>query len=69
MVDFIGRFEHLEEDFKKVGERLRIGSKFPHLLPSKRGLYQDYYDGQLRKIIEKRYREDLDYFEYTFSDS
>jgi hypothetical protein len=70
MVDFLGRFENFEEDFKRVRERLGgLGSELKHINASKRGHYKDYYTDETRAIIAQAYRTDIALFGYEFKDS
>lgn len=67
MVDFIGRFERLQEDFYKVCDALNIPrSDLPHIIKTTHLPYREYYNTQARKIIEEIYKEDIDYFGYEF---
>jgi len=67
-VDFIGRFEKLHEDIRRLSEILEITvSDMPHLKPSDRKRdYRPYYDGQTQAIIAKAFATDIDVFGYTF---
>lgn len=66
MVDCICRFETLENDFRKVCERLNIQYNLPHLKSSKRGKYCDYYDEESKGIIEEWFSQDIEKFGYRF---
>jgi hypothetical protein len=68
-VDYVGRFEHFNEEYEKICKKL--GVKRPHKLinvnPSKRKKnYQDYYDEETKKLIQKRYKKDFELFNYNF---
>lgn len=65
-VDFIGRFESLEKDFKIVCDKLKIEYKLPSLNKSKHTHYSNYYTPETKKIIEDVYGEDIEKFKYTF---
>ena len=65
-VDFVGRFENLDCDFKVVCERLGIEAKLPHLNASERTRYQDYYTPETRDIIGELFKEDIETFGYRF---
>lgn len=66
-IDFIGRFENIEQDYWKVCKFLDVEpQKLSHLRKGDRGSYKDYYVDETRKIIEKLYRDDLYYFGYKF---
>lgn len=67
--DFIGKFENLEEDYKKICKK--IGIKNPPKLPHKRKsirkkTYKDYYDEETKKLIYERYKKDFQFFGYEF---
>lgn len=65
MVDFIGRFERLEEDFYKVSKYLGIKGTLAKVNVSKRSSYEDYYKN--KKVIEKvynLYRKDFELLGY-----
>jgi hypothetical protein len=70
-VDFLGRFETLEKDFRHVlGE---IGLKFDHALPrAKSGIrtngkhYRDYYDDHTRKVVGDWYAREIKLLGYSF---
>ena len=66
-LDFIGRFENLNEDWKEVSKILNISNQLPHLNKSQRDShYKSYYNADSRKIIEKYFKVDLEKFSYTF---
>ena len=65
-VDFVGRFESLEEDFQRVCRRLGMVRTLPHLNRSEHGDYRSYYDEETRAVIAERYRTDIELFGYEF---
>jgi hypothetical protein len=67
-VDFVGRFETLQEDFDYVCKKLnRNKIKLPHKNKTKRKKYQEYYKNEeLISSVAKRYKKDIDYFKYEF---
>ena len=68
-MDFIGRFENLEEDFAKVCRELGLeDTTLPNLLVSKSRNYKDVYDQETRDIVYHQYREEIDYFRFSFGD-
>jgi len=68
IVDFIGRFERLDEDFKKVAEVLGIDATLPVMNQTRHNKpYEDYYTAETRRLIEQAYREDLEFLNYSFS--
>jgi len=66
VVDFVGRYENLEEDWKKVCKKL--GQDFD--LPiTRKGLfdsskYKSLYSLQTKKIVQELYKEDFKLFGY-----
>jgi len=60
MVDFIGYFENVEEDFNKVAQKLGVDVALPHKNKSVRDPYQSYYTEETRKIAYEHYKK---YFE------
>lgn len=68
IVDFVGRFERLAEDFATVQQRIARPVVLGHLLKSRHGDYRDYYDAGLRELVGARYAGDVALFGYTFGD-
>ncbi len=67
IVDFVGRFETLQQDWDCVCRRVGLGVKpLPRLNTSAHKPYTELYDGMTAKIIGRMYSEDIDRFGYTF---
>jgi len=67
IVDFIGRYENLYQDLKKVCKVLNIKFNYlPHLNKSKHDYYKKYYCKETRKIVERNFKEDIEFFKYTY---
>lgn len=66
LVDFIGKFENLNEDFQSICHKVGISANLPHINKSKRMGYQDYYDVETRDLTARLYAEDIERFGYTF---
>ena len=70
LVDFIGRYEKLAEDFYEVIGRIGV----PLMMLPKRNItknklhdnYREYYSPLSRRIVEEKYKKDLEFFEYEF---
>jgi len=68
-MDFIGRFERLQEDFNVVATHLGIeDSELPTLLMRKYGHYSDNYDERTKDLIGELYKEEIDYFGFEFGE-
>jgi chondroitin 4-sulfotransferase 11 len=65
LVDFVGRFEDLEGDFRKTG-LATAGVKLAHLNKSAHADYRSYYTDETRDIVARRFAKDCEYFGYRF---
>mgnify|MGYP005810094249 CR=1 FL=1 len=68
LVDFVGRYERLQEDFSFVCAKVGLKA-IP--LPEKRrakdrASYQGYYDDESARWVAERYARDIEVFGYTF---
>jgi hypothetical protein len=66
LVEFVGRFERLEQDFASICRKLGIRPALPRLNTSARMDYRGYYNDATRRIVEHRYGEDIERFGYRF---
>lgn len=68
-MDFIGRFENLDYDFKIVCDHIGIAdSTLPELLKSNNSHYSQFYDTKTRELVAKLYKEEIEYFNFKFGD-
>lgn len=66
IVDFVGRYENLEGDFRTVCKRLGIEWQLAHLNRSRHAHYSTYYTDRARREVEHRFARDLEMFDYRF---
>ncbi len=68
-IDFIGRFENLENDFSYVCKKIfNQNIKLPHKFKTKRSPYVDYYNNDTIDMVGDMYLEDIKYFKYKFGE-
>jgi len=70
-VDFVGRFESLEDDLKHALRQ--VGLSFDQALPRAKTTfrksskpYRDYYDDDTRKIVGDWYTREIEFLDYAF---
>jgi hypothetical protein len=68
LVDFVGRFEHIEDDFQRAAQRIGLDASLPHRNPTSHRGYQSYYTQQTSALIEDLYEVDVEAFGYSFED-
>lgn len=66
MVDFVGRFERLEADFRVVCERIGRQAQLPHLKRSATTDFRAWYEPDAAEIVAGRFAADLELFGYSF---
>lgn len=66
-MDFLIRYENLEEDFKSCCARIGIPFEMlPIRNKSQKGFYKDYYDPELIEIVRAQFAADIKMFGYSF---
>lgn len=67
-IDFIGRFENIQDDFRAIAEKIAPGASLQHLNASRRAPYASYYDAGSRKAVAAWFAEDIERFGYFFEE-
>ena len=66
-VDYIGKFENLNEDINSIFKRVGIKpTKLPVRNNSFRMKYQNYYTDRTRMLVKQYYKQDIELFGYKF---
>lgn len=66
-IDFVGRFEFLEEDFDKICKIIGIERpKLPHIHKMPYTNYMEYYNDKTKEIIFNECSGDIEYFGFSF---
>ena len=67
LVDFIGKFENLQEDFNTICSRIQINlTALPLANSSKHTHYKDYYNKHTKDLINNAFQKDIEIFKYDF---
>src|SRR4029077_6343439 len=71
LVDFIGYFENLQDDYAYIKQQIGVESELLLLNRSRpsEASFVDLYSDTTRRIIENVYRDDIELFGYTFDNS
>jgi hypothetical protein len=69
LVDYVGRFEAIDESWQQIAARIDAPPRLPHQGRSRRERsYAGYYRPESRQVVERLYGDDLRNFGYTFED-
>lgn len=66
IVDFVGYYERLHEDFAKACARLGVRAELPRANTSSHRDYRTYYTPELRERVAREFQRDVELFGYTF---
>lgn len=67
IVSYVAKFERLHEDWQEVCKRLNAEHQpLPHLNPTKRKPYTEYYTPETRQMVADRFKWVIDNFGYEF---
>jgi hypothetical protein len=67
-VDFVGRYEQLDDDFSRVVNQIGLPpqTRLPRLQAAPRLNHADYYTAETRELVAQRYVRDVELFQYEF---
>ena len=66
LVDFVGRFENIAEDFEEICNRLSIPTQLYHRNRSRHAPYREYYSDRTSQMVREAFADDITRFNYEF---
>jgi hypothetical protein len=67
LMDFVGRFESLQEDFNEICLRLEIPTvELPYANKSSHKPFREYYNAHTIRLVREAFREDIELLNYDF---
>ena len=66
IIDFVGRYENLTEDFQKICQQIGIDATLPAINKTTHKNYSTYYSAKSKKMVENYFEVDINLFGYTF---
>lgn len=67
-VDFVGRFESINEDWKIIADKIGLEESLPHTNHSNRKHYSKHYTSEAAEVIAQVYKDDIEIFDYRYED-
>jgi hypothetical protein len=69
LMDFVGKVENLQSDWRTVCERIGIEHQsLPHINVTQHRHFQDYYDDESRQLVAQHWSREIALFDYSFDD-
>lgn len=68
-VDFVGKLENFNQDWKKICEHIEIDVSVGKQKTSKHDDYRLYYDDYTKDMVHRYFRKDIDFFNYEFDNA
>ena len=68
-LDYVGRYENLNVDWSYIAKRFGLYETLPQINAREHKMFTDYrphYTTEARKIVEERYKKDLEKLDYDF---
>ena len=66
LVDFVGRYENIEQDYATLREKLQVGNELrPFNVVGKGQMTEQYYDEEIASAVYEVYKTDFEMFGYS----
>ena len=66
IIDYVGRYETINESFEHIKKELSINGELPHIRKSDHKNYKEYYTNELIELVRNKLKEDIELFDYKF---
>ncbi|EDN69665.1 conserved hypothetical protein [Beggiatoa sp. PS] len=66
IVDFVGRYENLIQDFQHACQTVNIEASLPSINRTIHRDYKSYYNSTTKKMVAEYFKTDIELFGYTF---
>jgi len=66
LVNFVGRFESLRDDFATICQHIKVDAQLPHANASRHSDYRSAYDDNLAEKVALHWAKDIELFGYNF---
>ena len=66
IVDFVGKYENLSDDFAQICSKIGVDASLPHVNASEHAAFRSYYDDHTAALIGEAFKEDVERFGYSF---
>jgi len=66
LVDYVGKFERLSDDFQEICNRIGVSASLPKLNVSNEKPYKQYYTTETEEMVHHAYDVDIKFFGYEF---
>ena len=63
-IDFIGKFENLQEDFNIICDKFNLSGNIPHLNKTNHKPFMEYYNDKTEKMMREAFKIDFETFGY-----
>ncbi len=66
LIDYIGFYESVTQDFEEICERIGVKAPLPRHNRSVHADYRDLYSDRLKRLVATRLAEDIEFLGYSF---